>query len=158
MLETPATEVVTGTTTRLLEVDGLEGIGTTADEEPAALIAELMIAEVLVVGRTVEALLAIKDIDVDDDTELDTGPDDDDSGMYADGGVYSDGGVYAGGGLYSGGGDPEEITRPEEVKAIDDMLNRIGDEEGDLVELVEIRLILETTTDVVLNCAVEARP
>jgi hypothetical protein len=80
------TEVVAITTTTLLEVDEVEEDGTTAGVELIVLIRELVIAELLVVGLPVEMLLATMGIDVDDDTELDTGAKD-------------DGGVYIGGGL-----------------------------------------------------------
>jgi len=80
------TEVVAGMITTLLEVDEVEEDGIIAEEELVVLIRELVITELLVVGLLVEVLLATMGIDVDDDTELDTGAKD-------------DGGVYTGGGL-----------------------------------------------------------
>jgi len=56
-----------------------------------------------------------------------------------------------------GGGDSEEATRPEEVAALDDVLNRITDDEGDLVVLITIELMLVSMIGIVLDCAVELK-
>ena len=71
------TDVVTGTTTRSLEVDEVEEVATIAEEELVVLIPELVIAELLDVGTPLEALLTTMGTVMDDDIKLDTGTDDD---------------------------------------------------------------------------------
>ena len=71
------TDVVTGITTRSLEVDEVKEGVTIAGEELVVLIPELVIAELLDVGTPLEALLTLMGTDMDDDIKLDTGTDDD---------------------------------------------------------------------------------
>ena len=49
------------------------------------------------------------------------------------------------------------MTRPEEVAALGNVLESIADEDGDLVVLAEIELMLDMTTGVVLDRGAELR-
>jgi len=71
------TDVVTGITTRSLEVDGVEEGATIAEEELEVLVPEFVVAELLLVDSPIEVLLAIIGRDVDNKIELDTGTNDD---------------------------------------------------------------------------------